>query len=57
MVTAHDDGLQEPLRLEGTGEFLQPLGIDMLPRLVGIGVHLQHREMQQFGIAKRLCAF
>src|SRR5437764_110424 len=41
MVTAHDNGLQESLRLEGTGEFLQPLGVEMLPRLIGIGVHVR----------------
>ena len=56
-MAAHDDGLQEPLCLQGTGEFLQSLGIEMLPWLIGIGVHLRHREMQQFGIANRVCAF
>ena len=57
LLAAHHNGLQEPLRLQGSGEFLQPLRIKMLSRLVGIRMHLRHRQLQQFGLASRLCPF
>ena len=57
MLASHHDRLQEPLRLQGTGKFLQPLRIKMLSRLVGIRVHLRHRQLQQFGLTSRLCPF
>jgi len=57
VVAAHHDRLQEPMGLQGTGELLQPLGIEMLPWLIGVGVHLRYREMHQRRIANRVCAF
>jgi hypothetical protein len=39
-LASHDDRLQETLSLQGTRQFLQPLRIKMLSRLIGIGVHL-----------------